>query len=546
MMPCSYWWTTALLWSSEKEPEMSVSIADLPRVTYTNTGGDLSGIHNYFDTELPKYKTGLGRRFACRIGGTDYWDGELYDVRSPLDKRILLGTFLEPSDKTIAAAVTAAKEASKLWSHFTWQIRTKIMRDVAKAIARRKYEFAMAAVYEAGKTRIEAIGEAEEAVDLINYYCSQIEDRDGYVAPRVNSSNLETAQVRLRPFGTFAVIAPFNYPIALVANMAGAALVAGNSVVLKASPAAGLTASLFMEAVEEAGLPTGTVNLLFGHKAGQKLLDNNDIDGVAFTGSNQTGMSILRKFALGPFMRPVIGELGGKNYAYVTSSADLSAAVEGVAKSAFAFQGQKCSACSVVFVHSSVYEDFLTSLKDRAQQFKIGNTEDKSVHIGPLINKAAVIRYLDAVKHAEATGRLLYGGSILENNDLEFGNFVLPTIVADLPEDDLLHKTELFAPIVTVRKYDDLAAAIIEGNSTKFGLTAGIYSRDISEITFFENTVEAGVIYINRSTGATTGAWPGIQSFCGWKGSGLTGKGGLGPHYLPQFMREQCVTRREI
>jgi 1-pyrroline-5-carboxylate dehydrogenase len=348
----------------------------------------------------------------------------------------------------------------------------------------------------------------------------------------------------LRPYGVFAVISPFNYPVGLVANMVGAALVAGNTVVLKASPQAALSAGMFAAAVEEAGLPAGAFNLLMGEESGPRLVAEPGVDGVAFTGSNRTGMSIIRQFASGPVMRPVFAEMGGKNPAYVSKSADLDVAIEGVARSAFSMQGQKCSACSVAYVHSSHYDRFLEGLTARARVARSGNTESRDITNGPLINEAAFKRYQDAVAHGRKHGRVLCGGNRVTGKDVDNGFFVEPTVIVDLPPDDRLFKDELFAPILAVAKFDDLGEALKRGNSVQYGLTAGFYGQDQKEIDYFLDHVESGILYINRKTGATTGAWPGIQSFCGWKGSGLTGKGGLGPHYLPQFMREQSRTIR--
>ena len=522
---------------------MSTAAFRLPRVTYTSTAVDLAPIHEMFDRELPQFRATLGKRFANRVAGAEEWEGETYEVKSPGDSRLLIGTFVEPSPAVIAKAGAAARKASAIWGAMPWQERVAIMRKFSQAVDKQKYEMAKGLVFQSGKTRLEALSEGEEAVDLIEHYCKQMEKHNGFVEPAMKSGPAEEAQVRLRPFGVFAVIAPFNYPVALLGNMIGAALVAGNTVILKASPESGLTADMFVRAGEEAGLPKGALNLLFGEQAGPRLVEQPGIDGVAFTGSNKTGMAILRRMAQGPFMRPVIGELGGKNHAYVTRTANVEAAVEGVAKAAFAFQGQKCSACSVAFVHSSIYLAFVDALAKRAATFAPGNTEKKTVNCGPLINADAVARYEDAVEHGKKAGRIVYGGKRLSGGDYEYGYFVEPAIIADLPADDRIHKDEIFAPIVAVRPFDSLEKAIAEGNALDVGLTAGIFSSDPAEIDYFQANVEAGVVYINRRMGATTGAWPGIQSFCGWKGSGLTGKGGLGPHYLPQFMREQCVTK---
>lgn len=523
---------------------MTVQPRDFPRVTYTNTNANFESLHAMLDAELPRFRQSLGKTWANRIAGKADDDGRKYECRSPLDRNLLLARVVEPSPMAVTRSVQAARQAFEVWGTKPWQERVEAMRAVAKSIDRHKYELAMAVIYEVGKTRIEALGETEEAVALIEHYCDQMEKNRGFVDTAVAAGPAENAQTLLRPYGVFAVISPFNYPVGLVANMVGAALVAGNTVVLKASPQAGLSAAMFGAAVEEAGLPFGAFNLLMGEESGPRLVAEAGVDGVAFTGSNKTGMSIIRQFASGPVMRPVFAEMGGKNPAYVSKSAELDIAIEGVGRSAFSMLGQKCSACSVAYVHTSHYERFIEGIVKRAQSARSGDTSNRDITNGPLINEAAFKRYQDAVAHGRKYGRVLTGGNRLAGKGFDNGFFVEPVVIVDLPSNDRLFKDELFAPVLAVAKFDNLDEALKRGNSAQYGLTAGFYGQDRKEIDFFLDHVESGILYINRKTGATTGAWPGIQSFCGWKGSGLTGKGGLGPHYLPQFMREQSRTIR--
>ncbi len=520
-------------------------INELPRVTYTNTSADYSPLHELLDRELPKFRSGLGREISNFIGGRDDREGAPYEAVSPLDSRLRLGTFIEPTQAAISRAVAAARKASDVWSYLPWTERVAAMRRFADVIDRRKYELAMAVIYEVGKNRMEALGETEEAVALVRHYCDQLEQNQGFIEKGVAAGAGETARTSLKPYGVFAVISPFNYPVGLVANMVGAALVAGNTVVLKASPQSAVSASMFVKAANEAGLPDGVLNLLCGSQSGPRLVDESGIDGFAFTGSYKAGTEILRKVAAGPFMRPVLAEMGGKNVAYVSKSADLPVAVEGVARSAFNMGGQKCSACSIALVHSSLYPKFIEALIERSAAFRFGNTEKREITNGPLINAAALARYEAAVEHGKKEGRVVFGGKRLTGGEFDFANFVTPAIVTDLPESDRLFCDELFAPVLAVAKFDDLADALRRGNRTPYGLTSGFYGADEKDIDYYVSHVEAGVLYVNRRTGATTGAWPGIQSFCGWKGSGLTGKGGLGTHYLPQFLREQSLTIRQ-
>jgi 1-pyrroline-5-carboxylate dehydrogenase len=517
-------------------------VASLPRITYTTMPSDLSPVHAYFDRQLPLFKARLGAAWANRIAGEANYEGEEYVAASPIDSALVLGRYIDASPTAVTGAVTSARRAFLDWGRLPWRERVNALRRVGRRLDEMKYELAMAILFEVGKTRIEAIGEAEEAVGLVEYYCDEMTRRDGFLE-RAWAGNGERSQTLLRPIGVFGVISPFNYPVALSVNMLSAALLGGNSVVFKPSPNAGLTAGTLAR-IFEAELPRGVFNLVCGERAGERLVAEPRVDGIAFTGSNATGMRILRSMAAGRYMRPVLAEMGGKNSAYVSRNADLDAAVEGVAKSAFAMQGQKCTACSVAFVHSSLFEAFLERLANKAAGVKPGDPTSRDTTNGPLINAAALARYEEAFNHSTQAGRLVAGGARLTGGIYDRGYYVAPAVITNLPMDDWLFERELFAPVLAVAQFDDLAEAIERGNRTLYGLTSGFYGRDQGEIDLFLERSETGVQYVNRRTGATTGAWPGIQSFCGWKGSGLTGKGGLGPHYLPQFMREQSRTVR--
>ena len=512
--------------------------ARLPRITYTDVPADLEPIHAWFDASLPPFRAGLGKTWPNVIGGLSDSDGAPYTAVSPIDAQITLGTYAEASNAATDRAVSAARP-----SHAPPRARVEQMRRFAQLLDEAKHELAMAILFEVGKTRLEALGEAEEAVGLVRYYCDEMERNDGFAAKPWEGKN-ERSQTILRPLGVFAVIAPFNYPVALAINMMSAALVAGNAVVFKPSPNAGLTAGMVAALFQAAGLPDGVFNCVCGDAAGKRLAAHPGIDGIAFTGSHAVGMTLQRQMAAGATMRPVLAEMGGKNPAYVARSANVDRAVEGVARSAFNMQGQKCTACSVAFVHASLYDEFLAKLVARAGKVRIGDVTRRDASNGPLINAKSLARYEQAVRYGAQAGRVAYGGSRLAGGLFDRGSYVEPAIVCDLPADDRLYKDELFAPLLAVTRFDDLAQAIGRGNATQYGLTSGFYGADPQEIDRYLETAESGVQYVNRETGATTGAWPGIQSFCGWKGSGLTGKGGLGPHYLPQFMREQSRTVR--
>ncbi len=336
----------------------------------------------------------------------------------------------------------------------------------------------------------------------------------------------------------FGVIGPFNFPVALVTGMSAGALVAGNTVVIKPSEHAPWSRALVGDAFARAGLPAGVVNVVQGGPATGVALATSAIDGVVFTGSAEVGRELARSFQEGAYGRPAIVEMGGKNPAIVTAAADLDAAAEGIVASAFGFSGQKCSACSRAIVLDAVHDGLGERLRERTEQLAVGDPADPDTYTGPVIDERAVERFQAAVREAERSGAIVTGGGRPDRSGL----YVEPTIVSDLPPGHPLTREELFVPFVTVSRVDTLDEALAEANAVDYGLTAGIFSRDDAEVARFLDEIEAGVVYVNRRAGATTGAWPGIQSFCGWKSSGSTGKGGLGPYYVQQFMREQSRT----
>jgi 1-pyrroline-5-carboxylate dehydrogenase len=505
----------------------------LPRVTYSNIGTDFSGVHDRLDRELPAFRQ--------RLLGRDWADGRSrYDVASPIDRRIAIGTFGSADAGEVAAAQGRAEAAFRDWRRLPWPERVARLRAAAARLEERKWELAAACLLEVGKSRIEAMGEAEEAVDLIRYYCDEMEANEGYARPLRRAFEREETRDVLHPLGVFAVIAPFNFPLALSVNMITGALLAGNTVVFKPSPQCSLTGWLLVEAL---GLPKNLLNLVLGGRdVGRALVEHPGIAGVAFTGSHAAGMEIWRKLAAGPHAKPVIVEMGGKNPTYITGKADLDTAAAGVARSAFGLQGQKCSACSIAYVEESVAPAFLERLADFTKKLPIGDPQRREIYMGPVIDARAGDRFATAADAARRDGRIVFGGDRLSGGIFDEGAYVAPTVVADLAPQHRLNKEELFLPFLSVQVFRDLGEAIRRGNDVVYGLTAGVYTKDDAELTYFLDHAEAGVLYANRASGATTGAWPGIQSFGGWKGSGSSGKSGLGPYYVQQFLREQSQT----
>jgi 1-pyrroline-5-carboxylate dehydrogenase len=373
-----------------------------------------------------------------------------------------------------------------------------------------------------------------------------MEQHNGFTTPLGTLGPNEENSSVLRPYGVWAVISPFNFPLALAAGPSGGALVAGNTSVFKPASDTPLLGYKLNEVMVEAGLPPGVFNFVTGpgRTAGQELVDNPGVDGIVFTGSKEVGMRLIRDNATRAVPRPLIIEMGGKNPALVMPSADLDKASDGVMRSAFGAQGQKCSACSRVYISKAVREEFVRLLVEKTNKIKIGNPLNRDVYMGPVINEEAVKTYERAVEQARKDGgQILTGGRRLTDGDVAFGYFVEPTVIDGLPVDHPLFFEELFVPITVLGTISTLDEAIDLANRTEYGLTAGIFSEDNREIDQFFDRIQAGVTYANRRAGATTGAWPGINSFGGWKASGSTGRGTGGPYYVQQFMREQSRVR---
>jgi 1-pyrroline-5-carboxylate dehydrogenase len=513
------------------------------KITYTSASGDLDEFHHRFDVALGRIRDESGRLCPFYVDGKPIQTGEepLVDI-SPIDTSIVRARFAAATPEHVDAAVAAARRAQTAWARRPWRERVALLRQAAVLIRERKYELAALMSVEVGKSRLEAMGDAEESADLIDYYCRQVEDANGFVQSMARITPVERNTDVLRPYGVFACIAPFNFPLALSAGMSSAALVAGNAVVYKPAEETPWTGLKLYEVYRDAGLPPGVFNFLVGRREqiGDALWQHAGVDGVVFTGSKQVGHRIHAGLA-SRWIKPALLELGGKNAATVLASADLDAAAEGVMRSAFSLQNQKCSATSRVYVQAEVYQPFVQLLEDKTAAIPMGDPSERGVFFGPVINGAAVERFERAVAQARQEGTVLLGGNRLSGGIFDRGHFVAPTI-ARLPLESTLFREELFVPFLAVAEVSGLDQAIRETNRVDYGLTAGIFSGDSAEVARFFDEVEAGVCYANKRTGATTGAWPGAQPFCGWKGSGSTGKGGCGPYYVAQFMREQSRT----
>jgi 1-pyrroline-5-carboxylate dehydrogenase len=511
------------------------------KVTYATLSSPSPKLHDMFDEAVEKARMNLGNSYPMYINGEERYADETFSKISPVDLDLEMAHFQKGTEGDARDAVAAAKAAFPRWSRTPWQERVNLLRKAADIISDRLFDIAAVMSLEVGKNRLEALGDVEETADLIRYYCEQMEENNGFVVKMASESEAHHNTSVLRPYGVWVVISPFNFPFALAGGPSGGALVAGNTVVFKPATDTAYSGWLLTECFRDAGLPDGVFNFVTGggRTVGATLVDHPDVAGITFTGSYDVGMDIYRKFAQGKYPRPCIAEMGGKNPAIVGKQADLDKAAMGIMRSAFGLQGQKCSANSRVFVHQDVKDPFMDKLVARTSDINVGDPSKRENWMGPVINKGAYDDYKRFVKDLADHGRIVFGGNVLEEGN---GYYVEPTIVDNLPADHPLWKHEMFLPIVTVAEFEGLDEAMTRANDVDYGLTAGFFSEDDEEVSWFLDNIEAGVIYVNRPAGATTGAWPGYQPFGGWKGSGSTGKAGGGRYYVQQYMHEQSQT----
>jgi 1-pyrroline-5-carboxylate dehydrogenase len=516
------------------------------KLTYATMFDPPIELHEQFEKALNKVKNELGQDHPMLIGGEDVRVHEKIEDRSPINQDWLLGTFQRGDSSHAQAALAAARKAFPGWSGKPWKERVKLLRSVAEIIDERVFRIAAVISLEVGKNRMEALGDIAETADLIRYACDRMEVNNGYIV-RMGKDPLKGYKSRntsvLRPYGVWLVISPFNFPAALTGGPSGAALLTGNTLVMKPASDTPWTARLLAECFRDAGLPNGVINYVTGPGStlGNELIHNREVDGVTFTGSYDVGMHVYRSFAQGIYPRPTILEMGGKNASIVTRKADLENAASGIIRSAFGLQGQKCSANSRIFVEKLVYQELLDLLVSKTEKLLVGDPTQQTVFMGPVINQNAYKEFQNYIGELAEAGEILTGGKVLTDGDFSKGFFCQPTIVADVPLEHRLWKDEMFLPITMAHAVNDIDEALQLANDSQYGLTAGFYGSKKEVETFFEN-IQAGVCYANRPQGATTGAWPGFQPFGGWKGSGSTGKNAGGHYYLPLYMHEQSQT----
>ncbi len=512
------------------------------KITYATMSTDNDEMNQAYEQALESVKPELGQDHGVVVAGEERKDREFFEEVSPIDAGIVIGRYAQALTQDVDDAVDAAKTFAPEWEAWGWERRRDLMLDAADNMDSRLFELAALMSYEIGKNRLEALGDVAETVEFLRYYARQITEHDGFITPLSSHGSQDANTSVLRPFGVWAVISPFNFPMALAGGPSIGALLTGNTVVIKPSNQGALMALEFHRVMVEVGLPEEALHVVTGgDEIGDYLAHHPKVDGLTFTGSYPVGMYLYRTVNESR-PKPVFCEMGGKNPVVVTASADLDVAAQGIARGAFGLSGQKCSATSRVYVEDDVYDELVAKLAAATEAIEVGNPLEQSTFMGPVIDGAAVDRFQKAVDEVEASGGQVYvGGHVLTDGEMAKGTYVEPTVVS-APLDSWVWKEELFVPFVAVTKVRSFEEGLALSNDTEFGLTAGLFSGDENEIDTWFKEIQAGVTYVNRAAGATTGAWPDINPFGGWKGSGTSGTGGGGPWYLRQYLREQSRT----
>jgi 1-pyrroline-5-carboxylate dehydrogenase len=482
----------------------------------------------------------LGGSHGLIVDGRSITDGEQFTSVNPADPSQVIATHTAATRAQVEEAISAAAKAFKSWSRTSAHSRAELLLKAAGMIRERHFYFCAWLTLEVGKNFAEADADVGECIDFLEFYAREALRLDAS-APPIQFPG-ERNQLRYLPLGVGAVIPPWNFPFAIMAGMTCAAIVTGNTVVLKPSPDAPTVADRFLALMTEAGLPAGVVNLIHGGpEAGRALVEDPRVHFIAFTGSKKVGLEIHERAARTlpgqRFIKRTILELGGKDAIIVAADADLDAAVDGVTASAFGFNGQKCSACSRAIVDASLYDAFCEKIAAKVSAIASG-TPAENFYAGPVINQAAYDRVLKYIEIGSHEGRVLTGGKALTPADK--GYFIAPTVIADVPVTGRLAQEEVFGPLLVVLKADSLDDALNIANDTEYGLTGAIYTSSRDTLTRAAEEFHVGNLYLNRKcTGAMVGAHP----FGGFNLSGTDSKAG-GPDYLLLFTQGKSIAEK--
>jgi len=483
----------------------------------------------------------LGREYDLIIGGKRFRTEDKITSINPARPAQVVGIHQKAGSEHAAQAMNAAQLAFESWSRTSTEMRVSLLLNAADEIRKRKFELMAWLIYEVGKNWAEADADVGETIDFLEFYAREAL-RLAAATPPIQYPG-ERNELRYIPLGAGAVISPWNFPFAIMAGMTAAAIVTGNTVILKPSSDAPTIAAKYVELLEQCGMPAGVANFCPGSGAtfGNAVVEDPRTRFVSFTGSKTVGLDIHERAAKTRpgqiWIKRTILEMGGKDSILVCADADIDAAVEGVTKSAFGFSGQKCSACSRAIIEAPIYEVFIEKLRDRVLKLTVGDPAE-NYDLGPVINKGALASMQKYVETGKKEGRLITGGNAPVTKDGGF--FLEPTIFADVAPDAALAQEEIFGPVLAVIKVNSFEEGLAVANNTEYGLTGAIYSSDRAKLDRARYEFHVGNLYFNRKcTGAMVGAHP----FGGFNMSGTDSKAG-GPDYLYLFTQAKSVAEK--
>lgn len=481
-----------------------------------------------------------GRRYPIIIDGKPVEGGGTFASINPGNPAEIIGHVGAATPEDASHALDVATKRFQTWSKTTFEERADYLFRAAAVVRERRDHFNAIMVLEVGKTFFEADADTAEAIDFLEFYAREAL-RLGNPPPLVKSPMPETNELRYLPLGVGAVIPPWNFAFAIMAGMTAAAVVTGNTVVLKPSQDAAVIAAQFVDLMHELGLPPGVINYLPGAGAtvGEALVSDPRTRFISFTGSKAVGLHInevAARTAPGQkWIKRVVAEMGGKDAIVVADDADFDAAVDGVIASTFGFQGQKCSACSRAVVDASIYDRFVEAVAAKAKALVVDETHKAGVNVGPVINQKAADRISSYIEIGRSEGRLVTGGKRIDRP----GFFFEPTVFADVAPKARIAQEEIFGPFLSIIKAKDFDDALAIANDTEFGLTGAVYSRDPARLDRAADEFFVGNLYLNRKC---TGALVGVHPFGGFNMSGTDSKAG-GYDYLLLFVQAKAIAR---
>jgi 1-pyrroline-5-carboxylate dehydrogenase len=483
----------------------------------------------------------LGKEYEMVIGGERVSTSEKMSSINPACPTQVVGVHQSAGLEHVERAMAAAQEAFATWQYVPVEQRVSLLLRASQIIRQRKFEFCAWLTYEVGKNWAEADADVAETIDFLEFYAREALRLAGATTPIQYPG--EKNELLYIPLGVGAVIPPWNFPFAIMAGMTAAAIVCGNTVILKPSSDAPTIAALFVQVLEEAGMPAGVVNFChgLGETFGNAIVEHPKTRFIAFTGSKKVGLLIHERAAKTQpgqiWIKRTVLEMGGKDAIIVSADADFDAAVDGVVASAFGFNGQKCSACSRAIVEAPIYEAFIDAIREKVAEIQVGDPVE-NVAMGPVINQVAVDRILGYIEQGKKEGRLVAGGNFIMTDDGGF--YIEPTVFADVAPDARIAQEEIFGPVLAIIRADSYEHALDIANNTEYGLTGAVYTRDRQKLADARRRFHVGNLYFNRKcTGAMVGAHP----FGGFNMSGTDSKAG-GPEYLYLFSQAKSVAER--